>query len=644
MPLRTTVLCASLMACLASVSAIADAKAGVLPSPEVVFAPPEGANISAGVASDGADGVWFSDIEPSGAYLEHYAPGAAPSGISVPTGGASGENGQVFAIAPGAGGSEAFAQTFGSRLYDISATDTLSSTELPEDTSPYDFVFDSQGNLWLTNHWAACSVERVTPLGEITTTYIAGNTCEQLTVGPDGNIWIAVNYPTMAVVKLSAQTGTVMATYPLPSAATGIASTAGRVWVTEAESSRIASITPSGKITQHKLPADRDPNWLTVGPDGALWFIEGNGPGKASPQHGGIGRMTAGGKVSEVALPGEVHATEMTATRDALYFTAGGSLMRIQTASAPIEGGYVALGDSYSSGEGNPPYEEGTNTEGETPNTCHRSATAYGPLLSRALDLEPMTFKACSGAVTNDIFEANVTDIGEPAQISWLNSSTKIVTLTIGGNDAGFAWVIEHCTSLPPRELNLACQKNKQLMRETQARLTALGGGAYATTPSPLYQPIHSILSVIHAIHSHAHSAHIYIGLYPQLFGVSQVYYSDIVPGVGKTIACEVGPNVWMSYKGALWLNKLGEQLDKVISNAVTHAQHEQIAVNAVTASGFASHGFCDESERWFHQVGIEVTHLAELELAIGATSGSFHPTTIGQRLGYETAFEAAIG
>jgi hypothetical protein len=87
MLVRATVLCAVLAGALASGSVgVARAKTGVLPSPEVVFSPAEGANISAGVASDGADGVWFSDLEPSGAYLEHYAPGVTPSGVTVPTG------------------------------------------------------------------------------------------------------------------------------------------------------------------------------------------------------------------------------------------------------------------------------------------------------------------------------------------------------------------------------------------------------------------------------------------------------------------------------------------------------------------------------------------------------------------------------
>jgi streptogramin lyase len=633
MLVRATVLCAVLAGALASGSVgVARAKTGVLPSPEVVFSPAEGANISAGVASDGADGVWFSDLEPSGAYLEHYAPGVTPSGVTVPTG--EGLNGQVFAIAPGTAGSEAFAQTFGSRLYDISVTDTLSSSALPEDTSPYDFVFDSQGDLWLTNYWAACSVDRVTPLGEVTSTYLGGNTCRQLAIGPEGNIWVAVNLPTMAVVKLSAQTGAILATYALPSEAMGIASTAGRVWVTEAESSAIASITPSGEITQHKLPAGRDPEWLTVGPDGALWFIEGNGSGGVSLQHGGIGRMTVAGVLSEVALPGESHATEIAATRDALYFTAGSSLMRIETAPPP-EGVYVALGDSYSSGEGNPPYELGTNTEGETPDKCHRSAAAYGPLLSEDLALAPMTFKACSGAVTNDIFEPNATNPAEPAQLSWLRSDTKTVTLTIGGDDAGFVPILERCVAaLPVRLKEFLCSTDQELEQETQARLTALAGGAYATTPPPVPQPIHSVLSVIKAIHAKALSARIYIGLYPLLFGERRNDYSDLIPHLGLTAACEVGLDLWIGYKDALWLNRLGDELDTYIIEAVSMATGKGISVTAVKPR-FSGHGFCDRDERWFYPI--------EFEAPLKITTSSFHPTEHGQQMGYEAAFAAKI-
>ncbi len=45
---------------------------------------------------------------------------------------------------------------------------------------------------------------------------------------------------------------------------------------------------------------------------------------------------------------------------------------------APQQEGYVALGDSYSAGEGDRPYEPGTDTK---TNTCHRSEKAYPTMI-----------------------------------------------------------------------------------------------------------------------------------------------------------------------------------------------------------------------------------------------------------------------
>lgn len=89
---------------------------------------------------------------------------------------------------------------------------------------------------------------------------------------------------------------------------------------------------------------------------------------------------------------------------------------------------YVALGDSYSSGVG-------TRTFYEESGSCKRSPKAYGPLVAAAKGYT-LNFEACSGAKTTDV-NAN--------QLSKLSSSTALVTITIGGNDAGFSNVIINC-------------------------------------------------------------------------------------------------------------------------------------------------------------------------------------------------------
>jgi lysophospholipase L1-like esterase len=91
---------------------------------------------------------------------------------------------------------------------------------------------------------------------------------------------------------------------------------------------------------------------------------------------------------------------------------------------------YVALGDSYSSGVGTRTYyNDGTS--------CQRSPKAYGPLISAARGYA-LNFQACSGAKTTDV---------NSNQLGPLNSTTNLVTITIGGNDAGFSNVIINCAA-----------------------------------------------------------------------------------------------------------------------------------------------------------------------------------------------------
>ena len=89
---------------------------------------------------------------------------------------------------------------------------------------------------------------------------------------------------------------------------------------------------------------------------------------------------------------------------------------------------YVALGDSYSSGVGSRTFY---SESGE----CKRSPYAYGPLVAAAKGYT-LSFQACGGAKTNEVVEK---------QLGTLSSTTALVTISIGGNDAGFGHVMEEC-------------------------------------------------------------------------------------------------------------------------------------------------------------------------------------------------------
>jgi lysophospholipase L1-like esterase len=98
-------------------------------------------------------------------------------------------------------------------------------------------------------------------------------------------------------------------------------------------------------------------------------------------------------------------------------------------AAGPAAAGeqYVALGDSFSSGTGTRAYVDAA---------CQRSVHAYPSLVDAQRPDTDLVFAACSGARTGDVLAR---------QVSSLTSATRWVTITIGGNDAGFSTVISRC-------------------------------------------------------------------------------------------------------------------------------------------------------------------------------------------------------
>ena len=107
--------------------------------------------------------------------------------------------------------------------------------------------------------------------------------------------------------------------------------------------------------------------------------------------------------------------------------------------SAPSSNAYVALGDSFSSGEGAPP-----DLVKDDP--CHQAAAAWPRRLDADSSLiTSIDHRACSGAKTAQLLAA-WTSRNLPAQIPAVaDPSVGLVTLTIGGNDAGFGDIVTTC-------------------------------------------------------------------------------------------------------------------------------------------------------------------------------------------------------
>ena len=317
-----------------------------------------------------------------------------------------------------------------------------------------------------------------------------------------------------------------------------------------------------------------------------------------------------------------------------------------------LASGYSALGDSYASGEGTGDYQPASDVPGDR---CHRSLLAYAPLVDTARKLGKLTFVACAGAATSDLISPNHHPITtpksggiEPAQIDSIPPDAKIVTLTIGGNDAGFASVLGSCVRGRVGQLTVfphflqsfnGCHDDATLKRAIATRLQALAGTTQAKAPEGT--PIVAVADLLARIHARAQQARIYLVGYPELFGSStgSCAVGDVsvlhVPLVGN-----VQVRLTVSAADAGWLNEVAGRLNDVLRDAATRASAKHIPATFVDVSGhFAGHRLCDSAASWI----APVTGHADLRARTsGLDSSSFHPTRDGQREGYGAALIAA--
>lgn len=144
---------------------------------------------------------------------------------------------------------------------------------------------------------------------------------------------------------------------------------------------------------------------------------------------------------------------------------------------------YLALGDSYTSGEGAFDYLSGTDTD---ENVCHLSANSYPLLLKRDLfsDIGGHSV-ACSGAVINDVGSTSPSYRGQVKGVATLEELQRaqsalldsimtnylpgyvaqqrfarqyqpaVITVSVGGDDIGFGDIVQNCV-MPHVSLHLS--------------------------------------------------------------------------------------------------------------------------------------------------------------------------------------------
>lgn len=145
---------------------------------------------------------------------------------------------------------------------------------------------------------------------------------------------------------------------------------------------------------------------------------------------------------------------------------------------------YVALGDSFSSGYGVPPFEDGTHKDAG-PNDCQRSDFAYPWEVASRLNLS-LEFHACQGAVTRDFYSSrNDGQWGEIPQLDHLGPGTGVMSFSIGGNDAKFGPVLKECLAGAELLPFNTCHQEGKVTKPVAEALARLDGRTQ--TPANIY-------------------------------------------------------------------------------------------------------------------------------------------------------------
>jgi lysophospholipase L1-like esterase len=294
-----------------------------------------------------------------------------------------------------------------------------------------------------------------------------------------------------------------------------------------------------------------------------------------------------------------------------------------------IGASYVALGDSYASGEGAFSYLPGTNTKSDQ---CHRATDGYAEQIAEFLG-STLDFAACSGATIPDFTQPNTEGNDELAQLGHLSEQTQLVTLSVGGNDVGFVPLMTDCvySGLPDPYGSPGCEaRDSALLQQALGYLTTgvpsgcyqLPGHNYPTGNADICGPVESLAQLYEQIGALAPSAQIVVVGYPHLFG----NFTGPQCHVGTALGVE---KFYVSRSDAQWLNSESDTIDQTISNSVSAAAAAGVNISFVDpTTTFAGHGLCDTGTPWLN--GLLFKPTAALPPATDKVE-SFHPNVDGQ-------------
>ena len=265
--------------------------------------------------------------------------------------------------------------------------------------------------------------------------------------------------------------------------------------------------------------------------------------------------------------------------------------MPVEPEEAALWGNYVALGDSYSSGDGAGEYDPETMGSGG----CWRSENAYPMLLAEEFDFTgSLGFYACSSHKGSEMLE----QIGTPeSQIERVTEHTSLVTIGIGGNDLGFIPVLRTCMVRMPVLDNSACVDQEEEIHERMDTFEE------------------TLTEVLEEVHERAPDARVLVLGYPRLFPEepSSMYYT-------------------LSVSDQRWLNSVAQSFNNRIRDTVyrvdgdVYGEREVGSVEYVNVSSALNGYEVSADEAWLNGIV-----LGELGEGLRVDRASFHPTAEGQ-------------
>lgn len=109
----------------------------------------------------------------------------------------------------------------------------------------------------------------------------------------------------------------------------------GNLWFTEGNAGRISRISPAGQVARFVIPAQYGapgyqsvPSYITPGPDGNLWFSQYSG-GTPTTFTAALGRITPSGLIAEFPTDEEVIGGVTTGPDGNLWFGTSSSIKRV---------------------------------------------------------------------------------------------------------------------------------------------------------------------------------------------------------------------------------------------------------------------------------------------------------------------------